>query len=1391
MEPLEDRRLLDAAGHSIELIETSPALFVESQGQWDDGAAGSFFHGSDASVSAGDGELEGYAAAAAEPSFGPPEALNTNAGSDTGSDWAPQVTTDGTGNWVAVWASYDSLGETIGTDSDILVSRSADAGATWTAPVPLNTNAGSDSGHDLYPQVTTDGEGAWVAVWRSNDSLGGTIGTDYDILVSRSADAGATWTAPAALSTNASSDSRSDDNPQVTTDRAGNWVAVWHSESGGGWPTRIDYDILVSRSADAGSTWTTPAILNTTPVSYLGNDYHPQVTTDGAGNWVVVWESNHSLGGTIGTDYDILVSRSADAGATWTTQARLNANAGSDSGYDYWPQVTTDGAGNWVAVWESNDSLNGTIGTDSDILVSRSTNAGVTWTAPAPLNTNAGSDAGGDYSPQVTTDGAGRWIAVWHSTDSQGGTIGTDTDILISHSADAGITWTAPVPLNTNAASDSGGDDLPQVTTDGEGNWVAAWYSYNSLGGTIGTDSDILFATFSEILRDYGDAPAPYPTLLADIGAGHAPTGPVLGAYRDAEADGRPDTNALGDDATGTPDDEDGVILPRLTASTAAATTSSLDIDLQNADPVANYLDAWIDFNQDGDWDDLGERIFNGHSLGTTNGTQTLDFTVPRVTGGNIVYGTTYARFRLGTAGGLLPTGLADDGEVEDYAVAVTETWFGPPEVLNTNAPSDWGKDRDAQVTTDGEGNWVAVWRSNDSLGGTIGIDQDIFVSHSTDAGGTWTDPAPLNTNADSDSGDDDSPQVSTDGEGNWVAVWSSADSLGETIGTDLDILVSRSADAGVTWTAPVPVNTNADSDSGDDDSPQVTTDGWGNWVAVWRSADSLGGTIGTDGDILVSHSADAGLTWTAPAPVNNNADSDSGNDDRAQVTTDRAGNWIAVWISDDSLGGTVGTDYDILVSRSADTGVTWTTPVPLNTNADSDAAYDYAPQVTTDEVGVWVSVWYSNDSLGGTIGTDDDILVSRSVDAGATWTPPAPLNTNAGLDSRRDSSPQVTTGALGTWFAVWFSQDSLGGTIGTDWDILVSRSGDAGGTWTAPVPLNTNAGSDSGTDWYPQVTTDGAGHWVAAWYSSDSLGGTIGTDDDILFATFSEIVPKVVGRHVFYDNSKWDGNTPGVNSTGGPSGDGDTGAIAPDKSALLPDQTATFANYTSYPRGINGIMVDVQGLANPAGVGDGDLSEFDFRYGNDDTPGAWSSAPAPLEVDVRDIGGGVHRVTFVWADRAIPNKNWLQVTFKAHPATGLAADDVFYFGNTVGETNGDFRIDYVDAFDVIWPLLGTPLPVGPDHVADINRDGRIDYSDVFDDLWPNLSGPAPLKPIHPPALPVAPLQSTDSVFREDLPWGIELMWFDQLYGGSGDSEEDDPLQATAVDGVFTLYDEP
>ncbi len=157
---------------------------------------------------------------------------------------------------------------------------------------------------------------------------------------------------------------------------------------------------------------------------------------------------------------------------------------------------------------------------------------------------------------------------------------------------------------------------------------------------------------------DFGDAPAPYPTLLAADGARHdyVPDAPFLGSAPDADPDGLPSADATADDLASLAD-EDGVVfldplVPGAVASVEVTVTATAS------------LDAWIDFNADGSWSEAGDQIFDDEALAA--GSHTLSFTVPATATSHV---STVARFRVSTAGGLDATGLAADGEVEDHAI--------------------------------------------------------------------------------------------------------------------------------------------------------------------------------------------------------------------------------------------------------------------------------------------------------------------------------------------------------------------------------------------------------------------------------------------------------------------------------------------------------------------------------------------------------------------------------------------------------------------------------------------------------------------------------------------------------------------------------------------------
>ncbi|MBN2474574.1 MAG: hypothetical protein JXB62_08195 [Pirellulales bacterium] len=255
-------------------------------------------------------------------------------------------------------------------------------------------------------------------------------------------------------------------------------------------------------------------------------------------------------------------------------------------------------------------------------------------------------------------------------------------------------------------------------------------------------------------------------------------------------------------------------------------------------------------------------------------------------------------------------------------------------------------------------------------------------------------------------------------------------------------------------------------------------------------------------------------------------------------------------------------------------------------------------------------------------------------------------------------------------------------------------------------APLTDNGGltwTHALLDGSPAIDAGVNDRAVDAGLSCDQRGADRFLDGDangtatVDLGAFEFLPATVVGRRVFYRDSAFDE------------------AVAPDKHALLPGQTASFANYTSYSRGINGLVVDMDGLPEARALGPDD---FSFKTGNTSTPNGWAVAPAPTSITIQPHAGvaGSDRVTIVWPDNAIQNQ-WLQATVLATADTGLAEHDVFYFGNAVAEAGNTATDAKVNATDMLLARNNPRTFLDPatiDFPYDYNRDARVDATDML-----------------------------------------------------------------------------
>lgn len=213
---------------------------------------------------------------------------------------------------------------------------------------------------------------------------------------------------------------------------------------------------------------------------------------------------------------------------------------------------------------------------------------------------------------------------------------------------------------------------------------AAVGFIDGATSGTVGLHGGGYSAIALGVLisrADSGDAPASYgaevhsqnPTLTGGalpIGTSDYMTATManltlanlrLGATVDFDTASLAGAAATGDDLNGS-DDEDSIASVTNVTLSAGTTHTQSGVSCTGA----GFVYGFIDFNRDGDFADSGETSAQASCSG---GTASLSWTLPAA--GQLSAGSSYLRVRMGSlaANVSVPSGLAIDGEVEDYVV--------------------------------------------------------------------------------------------------------------------------------------------------------------------------------------------------------------------------------------------------------------------------------------------------------------------------------------------------------------------------------------------------------------------------------------------------------------------------------------------------------------------------------------------------------------------------------------------------------------------------------------------------------------------------------------------------------------------------------------------------
>lgn len=397
----------------------------------------------------------------------------------------PRLAADGAGGVIVTWQDYRP------GDFDVYAQRvDVDGTLRWTTGGVALCTAGGDQ---KFPQIAADGAGGAYVTWK--DKRGG----EYDIYAQH-LDASGTplWDANGRLICNAAGTQQ---DPVLVSDGSDGVLIAWRDFRGGTLARLYGQHL----NGQGQPTWAA----NGLPLMNVNGQYDPAILTDGQGGAILVCYDYRS-----GSNWDIYAQRVNGAGTLlWGAGGAALCTA---TGNQYYPQLVSDGAGGVLVTWwderaSSGPDIYATRVTAAGALVAGwPANGRAVCTAPweqfSPTLVSDG--AGGAiiswydqreaievYAQRVLANGtvgwaqdgvklantAGAWPVV--ATDDNGGALvawygtpgNTGLDISAQHVTGAGTFysgWTAAGSPVSVAPNDQ---YKPTILADGAGGAFVAW----------------------------------------------------------------------------------------------------------------------------------------------------------------------------------------------------------------------------------------------------------------------------------------------------------------------------------------------------------------------------------------------------------------------------------------------------------------------------------------------------------------------------------------------------------------------------------------------------------------------------------------------------------------------------------------------------------------------------------------------------------------------------------------------------------------------------------------------------------------------------------------------------------------------------------------------------